>query len=358
MNLTKIEWTHRPGTTGMTWNPIHAHNRDHGAHGRTGNFCTKISPGCTHCYAATLNRLRGNGLDYTVPNLAKAEFYLDRKELFEPLNRRKPSTIFVGDMFDLFHEAIPIQYIVDVFGVIVLAHWHTFQILTKRTARMREFMEHDHGIAAQMQAIEAGGGIAPRGVFRALDLKHRDGIAITWPPPNAWLGTSIEDQPRADERTGDLSATKAALHFLSVEPQLEAIDLDGKRSDGWWKTCPTCDGDMSVPAAGGGKPCPTCWENQGWVRGIQWVICGGESGPGARPFNLEWARSLQEQCKEASVPFFMKQIGAKPFWISAEERLKRLATTGDHFRADTVKDRKGGNIEEWPEELRVREFPA
>ena len=124
MNKTSIEWTHRPETGGeaggFTWNPIRAKAAVPNGH-RAGTFCTRISPGCLHCYASTINKRFGNGLEFTVPNLEKVEFFIDEKILAEPLRRKKPATIFVGDMFDLFHEAIPKELIDRVFAVMALA---------------------------------------------------------------------------------------------------------------------------------------------------------------------------------------------------------------------------------------------
>jgi protein gp37 len=309
MNKTSIEWTHRPETGGaaggFTWNPIRAVQIDHEVNParRSGTFCTRISPGCTHCYASSINKRFGNGLEYTVPNLEKVEFFIDEKILAEPLRRKKPATIFVGDMFDLFHEAIPGELIWRVLIECRNETRHTFQILTKRTERMREMMS----------------------------------FAAVFAQPNIWLGTSVESQKYADERIPLLLQTPAAVRFLSVEPMLEAVDLE------------------NLPSASGIGRYLNCLSNAGADPGaiipskIDWVICGGESGPGARPFNLAWAESLQEQCKAAGVAFFMKQAGSAPTWdpecgIKTQEFL--------------CTDSKGGDPSEWPEHLRVRQFPA
>jgi len=261
----------------------------------TGTFCTRISPGCQHCYASVINKRFGTGLEYTVPNLAKHEFFIDEKILAEPLNRKKPARIFVGDMFDLFHEAIPFRLIKQVWDVAAECDWHTFQVLTKRAQRMREFSQWIAG---------------------------DDHISIAERPRNLWLGVSAEDQKRADERIPLLLQTPAAMRFLSVEPQLEAIDLTPYLEDPVYE--------------------------------ISLVICGGESGPGARPFNLAWAESILEQCKAAGVPFFMKQIGGRPY---ASKDSPSFGYSTLVFREHFMKDRKGGDPSEWPEHLRVREFP-
>ena len=144
MNSTSIEWCNRPETRGpagaKTWNPVRARIRGvRQLRASAGTFCTRISPGCTHCYASTINKRFGNGLEFTVPNLERIEFFVDDRILEEPLTQKKPCTIFVGDMFDLFHEAIPTELISAVLRTMQAAEWHTFQLLTKRAARCRKF---------------------------------------------------------------------------------------------------------------------------------------------------------------------------------------------------------------------------
>jgi protein gp37 len=140
VNKTSIEWTHRPETGGanggFTWNPIRARLIGSSPKTRSGTFCTRISPGCTHCYASTINKRFGNGLEFTVPNLEKIEFFVDERMLEEPLRRKKPATIFVGDMFDLFHQAIPQEMVAEVLRVAWKLPRHTFQFLTKRAERL------------------------------------------------------------------------------------------------------------------------------------------------------------------------------------------------------------------------------
>jgi protein gp37 len=278
MNSTTIEWTHRPETGGaaggFTWNPI----RFRGPDGKTGTMCSHCSPGCLHCYAEAINKRFGTGQAYNLPELQRGEFYIDERILAEPLRRKKPATIFVGDMFDLFHEAIAEQLIEQVFLTIVEAKQHIFQILTKRAERMQNW------VSCRM--------------FR--------------PHSHIWLGVSVEDQQRADERIPLLLQTPAAVRFLSVEPMLEAINLskliamperDGP-NDNYW-SCSLCGCNFDP---GDAHECPLGFDTQK----LDWIICGGESGPGARPFNLAWGESLLAQCKAAGVPFLMKQVGSKP----------------------------------------------
>jgi protein gp37 len=337
MNRTSIEWTHRPETGGasggFTWNPIHAHSDrlNHLGTLKTGNFCTKISPGCANCYASRINVARGNGLEYTVPNLEKAKFYLDEKELSAPLRHKEPATIFVGDMFDLFHEAIPSKFIAEVFWVMGAAKQHVFQVLTKRADRMQQLLTQEFA-------------------FNKSPLPQW--APSKWPFPNIWLGTSVESQKYADERIPLLLQTPAAVRFLSVEPMLEAVDLIGK--------------DWQDSALHQYEQDPK----------IDWVICGGESGPGARPFNLAWAESLMEQCQDAGVAFFMKQIGSVPtldekIWSDRYSPMRGLAADKKYWlkashdkRAPKgevpllVKNSKGGDPSEWPAHLRIRQFPS
>lgn len=357
MNKTSIEWTHRPETGGesggFTWNPIRArlkvcpdcgHRHDLTARAcwqlqtieggtqrclcetkQTGTFCTRISPGCTHCYASTINKRFGNGLEYTVPNLEKVEFFIDEKILAEPLKRKKPATIFVGDMFDLFHEAIPDDMVGHVFALMAQCPQHTFQVLTKRADVMLDLLS------------DADAAYGP------LDV---------WPLPNVWCGVSVESQKYADERIPLLLQIPAAVRFLSVEPMLEAVDLT---------RLPSGPQGRYLDSLRGIYVDPKNWQQNTCTSGlIDWVICGGESGPGARPFNLAWAESLQAQCKDAGVPFFMKQVGSSPF-KTLKSHAMGIERNGVQLPDELpmrLKDRKGGDPAEWPEHLRVREFPS
>jgi protein gp37 len=316
MNKTSIEWTHRPETGGaaggFTWNPIRARRLDlvdegHRArvdHGRTGTFCTRISPGCKNCYASKINMRFGTGAEYTVPNLADHEFYIDEKILAQPMKRKKPATIFVGDMFDLFHEAIPAHLILRVYEVMEVAEQHTFQVLTKRANRIEPVLYGEEG------HWYLGGG---------------DYLG------NVWLGVSVEDQQRADERIPLLLQTPAAVRFLSVEPMLEVISFRWAKWDNWTP-------HPRRPERMG----PGAIDEYDGLRMLDWMIVGGESGPGARPFRTEWAQSIVNQCKAAGVACFVKQLGSN------------VIQDGEHRKK---RDRKGGDMDEWPHELRVREFP-
>nr|MBN2276429.1 phage Gp37/Gp68 family protein [candidate division Zixibacteria bacterium] len=208
-----IEWTD------STWNPI------------TG--CTKISPGCRFCYAERMaNRLRAMGQK----NYARGfDVVLHDDVLDYPLQWKKAQNIFVNSMSDLFHEQVPVPFIQKIFGVMHRAHWHRFQILTKRSGRLKDLS----------------------------DLLH-------W-TPNIWMGVSIENS-RYKFRIDDLRETKATIKFLSIEPLIGRI------------------GRINL-------------------RNVDWVIAGGESGPGARPIRQDWVTEIRDQCLEADVPFFFKQWG-------------------------------------------------
>jgi protein gp37 len=287
--MTKIEWTEK------TWNPIVG--------------CSIVSPGCTNCYAMTMAariERMGGAPQYdgtTQPSRAGAvwtgKVALAEKALLEPLKRRKPTTYFVNSMGDLFHEDVPDEWIDRVFAVMALCPQHTFQVLTKRSARMREYViglncdgARRYHVADAAEPIATNHkywkGDGPTdwdlAVAEALHAKH-------WPLPNVWLGVSAEDQTRADERIPDLLATPAAVRFVSAEPLLGPVDLHSStcRETGSCGTCPACLG------------------------GIDWVIVGGESGKGARPMHPDWARSLRDQCADADVPFFFKQWGE---WVT------------------------------------------
>jgi len=210
---TSIEWTE------TTWNPV------------TG--CTKISPGCKHCYAERLaNRLEAMGQSRYRNGF---EVTLQRDIVDLPLNWREPRLIFVNSMSDLFHEEVPESYILRIFETMQIATWHTFQILTKRSDRLAR--------------------LAPK---------------LPW-PRNVWMGVSIESLAYLF-RIRDLVKVPASVRFLSIEPLLESIPR--------------------IP-----------------LRGVDWVIVGGESGPGCRPMQRSWVCEIRDRCLNQQIPFFFKQWG-------------------------------------------------
>src|SRR3990167_9300283 len=309
MGVTSIQWTDR------TWNPVRG--------------CSVISPGCVNCYAMTqAHRFSGEGQPYHgLTKLTKAgpqwtgRLRPIEDTLLDPLSWRKPQRVFVKSMSDLFHEDVPDVFIDRVFAVMGLAHWHTFQILTKRPERMRSY------IASLDRAIRLPTESFPRwrsDVEDILTSRGDYGTAVTSarPLPNVGRGVSVENQKYAGERIPLLLQTPAVVRFVSAEPLLGPVDLVS------W---------LPLPA----------WEAR---PKLDWVIVGGESGPKSRPFDLAWARSLIKQCKDAGVPVFVKQLVSRPtgWWTNA---------LGPGFSRHAMKDRKGGDITEWPSDLQVREFP-
>lgn len=283
-----IEWTD------ATWNPIRG--------------CSRVSEGCRNCYAERV-AIRFSGPGQAYDGLAKitnghpqwtGKIAFVENHLADPLKWKEPRRIFVNSMSDLFHEGVSDQQITDIFGIMALAHWHTFQILTKRPERMLAYLSHgDHGIIEQYKKIQRGGGIAPKWFWKALDRGGREEKMWQWPLPNVWLGVSVENQKAADERIPLLLSTPAAVRWISAEPLLGPIDLERIAVK------------LSNPRPDLGDPthASALFDHAGDTAKLDWVVAGGESGPGARPMHPEWARSLRDQCKAAGVPFFFKQWG-------------------------------------------------
>jgi len=292
-----IEWTD------ATWNPI------------TG--CTLVSEGCRHCYAATLaaTRLKHHPSREGLARInaaGEAKFTgkvrLNEQWLDQPLRWTRPRMIFVCAHGDLFHENVPDEWIDRVFAVMALCPQHTFQVLTKRPERAREYMQHlqapiywrDLAVASRKGRVALIGDMA---FLRT----HPTG-----PLPNVWLGTSIEDQATADERIPHLLATPAAVRFVSAEPLLGPVDLDTI-----WLPQPIGD-VVKIDALTGHKyRYDGLGPMQRFSSGarLDWVIVGGESGKKARPMHPDWARSLRDQCQAAGVAFFFKQWGG---WLPGQ----------------------------------------
>lgn len=280
---TKIEWTE------ATWNPI------------TG--CSVTSPGCTNCYAMKLagTRLRNHAsragltIDSKAGPVWTGEVRFNEQWLDQPLRWKRPRMIFVCAHGDLFHESVPVEWIDRVFAVMALCPQHTFQVLTKRADRMRKYCESRYetevGAEALSEAIEDLIGAHKGGEWDA-------------PLPNVWLGVSVEDQARADERIPDLLATPSAVRWLSCEPLLGPVDLSE------WMICPNGRDGLSMDPSTGAYECCNQCDFTGVGFCPDWIVVGGESGPGARPMHPDWARSLRDQCETAGVPFFFKQWGA------------------------------------------------
>ena len=272
---TGIEWTD------ATWNPLVG--------------CTKISPGCENCYAeGVVNRFVGTSAAF--PARFDTVTLRGQRFLSQPLRWRKPRRVFVNSLSDLFYKDVPDEFIARVFAVMALAPQHTFQLLTKRHGRMRALLSSE---VFQGQVQEAAQGVvaayAPVTVWD-----------WSWPLSNVWLGVSVEDQKRADLRIPALLGTPAAIRWISAEPLLGPIDLT-RLPFSAWTGMSTGQSAAVVDAVGGRYGVPGMWQTK--ATGLDWVICGGESGPGARPMHQDWARLLRDQCESASVPYLFKQWG-------------------------------------------------
>jgi protein gp37 len=279
MGKTTIAWTDQ------TWNPTRG--------------CDKISPGCRECYAEKVaERFEGvKGHAYEegfklrlVPHMLEA-----------PLHWRRPQRVFVNSMSDLFHEGVPFDYIDKVFAIMARCPQHTFQVLTKRSARMGEYCDIKDLLYPALNRIRA---LAPA-------------IDVRWPLPNVILGVSAENQEYANKRIPE-----------AIIPLLDA----------GWKTMISAE-----PLLG-----PIVFKDVPGFNRVNtplhrlWVIVGGESGNNARRFEIEWAHSIVDQCHLSGVRVFVKQLGARPF-NAGNQRV-------------VFKSRKGDDIAEWPSDLRFQEF--
>jgi len=250
---TKIEWCARPGTIPETWNPV------------TG--CTPISEGCKNCYAQRMaRRLAGRHGYPEAPNHFDVTLRPERLDI--PLKWRKPRTVFVCSMSDLFHEDVPFDFVDETMTVISACNGiHTFLALTKRPGRMLNYF-------------------SSRQYFASEQYENK-------PLQNLWLGVTIE-MPEYLRRVDCLRQTPAAVRFLSLEPLLGPVDLADY--------LPRVIHD-SYPGSTGPE----------FQDGLDWIIVGGETGPGARPIRPDWAREIRDQCRDAGVPFFFKKMsGRKP----------------------------------------------
>lgn len=309
----------RRGWTDATWNII------------TG--CSVVSPGCTNCYAMKLagTRLKhhpsraGLTIDTKAGPVWNGQVRFNVEWLDQPLRWTKPRKIFVCAHGDLFHEDVQDAWIVDVYAVMVAAHHlrgHVFQVLTKRSDRARQllssqdFWDQVNALAAE-EVMERTDPLERRTDDARATL---DDYGPESPPPGIWFGASVEDQRRADERTPDLLATPAAVRWVSAEPLLGPIDLTSIRrfSDGMAckEYIDALRGTYWTDQTGLPNPDPR-WAKPGvpfnldydTFSGIDWVVAGGESGPGSRPMHPAWARALRDQCAAAGVAFLFKQWG-------------------------------------------------
>jgi len=355
---TSIEWAE------STWNPMVG--------------CSRVSEGCRNCYA---ERVAVRFMDGAIVKRAQnghgprwtGKVVLLEHRLDQPLRWKRPRRIFVNSLIDLFHESVPDGWIDRVFAVMALAPQHTFIVLTKRAARMRAYLTRPGASLSVGNAIMARGSWKHQRPIRlvgarAIDDITREGerLDVDWPLPNVWLLVSCENQQTADERIPELLQTPAAVRGISAEPLLGPIDLNGmSRTPGAAADEITDEDDALGPPLGG-------------AGGLDWVIVGGESGPGARPCGVAAVRDIVRQCRAAQVPCFVKQLGAdvrdrndagfdgcdERSWPDMpDDRIEHdLSGYREEWQGAEVRvrlrDRKGGDPSEWPEDLRVREFPT
>lgn len=322
---TSIAWTD------WTWSPVIG--------------CSRTSPGCTHCYAERLVAVRMSrnpklpmyhGLawvrDSGEPQWSGEVRFLPER-LAEPLSWRKPRKVFVCDMSDLFHVGVTNEQIAAVFGIMAATPHITYQILTKRAERLEQWF------AWVEKRAEDGLRMFPddpkewriRQMFRSylgklgIDIGKAPIHDGPWPLPNVWVGVTVEDRARKT-RIDHLRRVPAAARFLSLEPLLEDL------------------GEL-------------------YLAGIDQAIIGGESGPSARPLNVTWARGIMSQCRASGTSIFVKQLGAHVVWDGVSlpgehwpDKTAKTDTCLGHWRVH-LRDRAGGDMSEFPEDLRVREFP-
>lgn len=309
--------------------------------------CSRVSAGCEKCYAERQSiRMSGPGGAYeglvrSTPSGPRwtGDVRLVPEKLGDPLRWTRPRRIFVNAMSDLFHEKLSDEDIAAVYGVMAACPQHQFQVLTKRPERRLEW---------QSRVMDCGGGQSGVVVADVTEYAGRFGLDITelwnlaggrrsqWPLPNVSEYVSVEDQVTADERIPILLDTPAAIRGVSYEPALGPVRFSGAGWDYLRGYATDWVGDVIGTAS------------------LDHVIVGGESGPGARPCDVEWIRSVVEHCREAGVACFTKQLGARPYfgdgggvgaYAHRENRVLHL------------NDPKGGDPSEWPEDLRVQEFP-
>lgn len=296
--------------------------------------CAKVSPGCTHCYAEVGPAAKFKGVEWGTgkPRVRTADSNWaqprkwDRASARDGVRRR----VFCASLSDWLDPEVPVDWLAALLDLIAETPNLDWLLLSKRP----EYWRHRVDLAGN-HASKSG---------RKLSWDWLRGTA----PSNVWVGTTVEDQRRADERIPALLSIPARVRFLSMEPLLEAVSVP---AHAFYRYKSLVSGLKYANQQAAGD-CAT-------LPGIDWVICGGESGPRARPFNVAWARSILRQCKEAGVACFIKQLGALPL-VSVLEcgGMSALeAYSYDHLRV-RLSDSHGGDPSEWPADLRVREFPG
>lgn len=341
--------------------------------GRIGPHCEHASPGCKNCYSESNNSrclpANGTGLPFDRRARDLVTMFVDDNILGQPLRWRKPRRIFVESQSDLFGEFNSDLLIDRVVAAMLWASQHTYQVLSKRSKRM---LEYSVGIAAMNPQ-----GRAQRLAFAATGIKAelRHCAGLQWPPSHIWFGVSAEDQQRADERIPDLLRTPAAVRFVSYEPALSSVDFNpylsnlGEARERLRDSIPNGISDCSRSEAeepgrsDGGllKPEVRSRPTAEQSGPISLIIVGGESGRGARPFNIYWALQTIDQCRASGTACFVKQLGAKPFRTQLTGKFTDTKQARTFETVDVpikLKDRKGANPAEWPSDIPViQEFP-
>jgi protein gp37 len=337
---TSIEWCDH------TWNPWEG--------------CTKVSPGCAHCYAEARNKRFAGGANWGpgAPRRRTSEANWRQplkwdaiaklaEDLWEAVNHPEcpPETktgviysgrprVFCASLADWLDDEVPIEWLADLLGLIAATPNLDWLLLTKRPHNWYARVNDVHALLCR-----PGVNTESESLTRSFVFGWLSGVA----PANVWIGTTVEDQARANERIPHLLRIPARVRFLSCEPLLERVEFtDVSRRADWKEVL--------------GKPA---------LAGVHWVICGGESGPGARPMLVEWAEGLRRQCQAVGVPFFMKQLGGHVGTTNANAHdwpehvtFNAVAGTPQFAGARVVlTDRKGGDFEEFPSELQERQFP-
>lgn len=357
MNLTPIEWTD------FSANPLKFRDKA----GKVGWGCVHASPGCVHCYAETLAKRYGRGGPFNVQAMAGLTPFLDEAELHKMLTAEviaktpvSGGKCFVGDLTDIFGPWVPDELLDRLFAVFALRPDVTWQLLTKRAERMRVYLSSP-GVRERVSVVAAElcGDRAPEMVVRF------------WPLLNVWLGVSVEDQQRAAERIPHLLQSPAAVRFISAEPLIGPLairnHLISGGDPGRCENCGRGHGFTRCPNYGSIAPTdsrsPQCDAFKRKNFDIDWVIVGGESGPSARNCSIDWVRSIVQQCQAAAAPVFVKQLGSAPIDWSKAKPTGNFRTNQDTGKRQfeivqpALKSRKGSDMDEWPADLRVREFP-
>jgi protein gp37 len=323
MQDSKIQWTHH------TFNPWIG--------------CSKVSPGCANCYAETLDKnrfsktLSGGTKDAPVSHWGKGAprqrtsaanwkqpLRWDNAEFPQLVGIERPR-VFCASLADWLDDEVPIEWLADLLDLIRRTPHLDWLLLTKRPQNWRGRIFHawEYSVVFDKSYLT---------VWLASWLRETQGT----PPANVWIGTSTEDQARADERIPLLLNIPAKVRFLSMEPLLGPVEIRAlRKSDGWTYADRPLTGERATRQG--------LWPDKDMPR-IHWVIAGGESGPKARSMHLDWAKGIRRQCEAASVPFFMKQLGADPLFM--------------HDCPYPITDKKGATMEDWPESLQVRQFPS